>query len=78
MLIGRTSFQDSFEVWRRCRKNDFVALNETLLVASQGHVVEVLLVPHLLQVGQHVRRELVPLEDEAVLRTTRRTPHSQN
>ena len=65
-MLGGVLIQQVLEVGGAGGENHLVCLG-ALAVAGQGHVAEGLLVPQVLEAGDHVGLEIVPTETELLL-----------
>ena len=65
-VLGRIFLQEGLEVWRASGQDHLVSL-AALTVRSNRHVGERLLVPQVLEAGDHVGLEVIPPQAELLL-----------
>ena len=65
-MLGRILLQQVLEVWATGTENHLVSLG-VLALSGDGHVAEGLLVPQVLEAGDHVGLEIIPAEAELLL-----------
>ena len=65
-MLGRVLFQQGLEVGRAGRQDHLVSL-AALTIRRNRHICERLLVPEVLEAGDHVGLEVVPSQAELLL-----------
>ena len=65
-MFGRILFQQVFEIRGAGAQNHLVGLG-VLALGGDGHVAEGLLIPQMLEGGDHVGLEIIPAEAELLL-----------